>query len=202
MLARLGIPAGRDAVARLRGHLDLLLRWNARMNLTAVRDPEEIIERHFGESLLLTKAIPLGCGLLYDVGAGAGFPSLPVKAVHPEIRLVLVDSSQKKAAFLKEVVRAWGIAGIRVEAARFEDLVRRTEVELADWVTARAVGDLEDLLDSARRALVPHGQVALFLGEHDAVQIAASAPSFAWKPLFHIPGTERRVILVGESRGA
>src|SRR6201993_4917174 len=88
-------------------YLDLLLRWNARVNLTAVRDPEQIVTRHFGESLfaagLLKQNAP---ATLADVGSGAGFPGIPMKLVLPHCGLTLIESQGKKAAFLREVLRS------------------------------------------------------------------------------------------------
>jgi 16S rRNA (guanine527-N7)-methyltransferase len=193
-----GITLPPPALDVLRVHLELLLRWNRKVNLTAIRDPEEMLRRHFGESLYLDRVIRLGAGLMYDIGTGAGFPGLPLKALHPEIKLVLVESSQKKAAFLKEVISAAGIEGARVEAERAEALARRSELELADWVTMRAVGAFDDLLPVIRRLLAPHGQAALFLGEADAEGVAGGG-GFDWQAPVAIPHSQRRVILVGRA---
>lgn len=119
-------------------YIDLLLRWNARINLTAVRDPEEIITRHFGESFFLARHVfpkhpqeaPLGFPTLepeppatvVDLGSGAGFPGLPVKIWAPEIHLTLIESNHKKAAFLREVVRALTLTDVDVIAARAESI--------------------------------------------------------------------------------
>ncbi len=198
ILAEAGITVDEPGVALLRTHFELLVRWNRKTNLTAIRDPEQILRRHFAESLFLTNVVRLGAGLLYDIGSGAGFPGLPLKAAHPELKLVLVESSHKKAAFLKEVIRTAGLRGVRVEAARAEELAARAGAELADWVTMRAIGQIDSLLPVLRRLLVPQGQVALFLGEEDAGRIS-QVGRFAWQPAVRIPGSERRVILVGRN---
>src|SRR5271167_1724775 len=100
--------------AQLEAYLDLLLRWNARINLTAVRDPEQIVTRHFGESLFAARILrddgaftPLPVSLA-DVGSGAGFPGIPIKLFVPEIHLTLIESQNKKATFLKEAIRVLG----------------------------------------------------------------------------------------------
>jgi len=181
----------------MRAHYDLLLRWNRRVNLTAVRDPHEIVERHFLESACLVKALQLGRGLLYDVGSGAGFPGLPAKALCRDLKLVMVESNLKKAAFLKGVIREARLDGARVESGRVESLLERPEVELADWITMRAVGGIEAMLHVFRRLLLVRGYVALFLGEGDAARVARTEPGFTWREPLPIPHSERRVILVG-----
>src|SRR5512135_2506624 len=106
-------------------YVDLLLRWNARINLTAVRDPENIISRHFGESLFLSAYLfPFGWRPALsaqappphalDLGSGAGFPGLPLKIYVPELRLTLVESNRKKSVFLAETIRALGCIGATV----------------------------------------------------------------------------------------
>jgi 16S rRNA (guanine527-N7)-methyltransferase len=197
VLSELGLAQSPAALAALVAHFELLLTWNRSINLTGIRDPDEILRRHFAESLFLTRVLELGPGLLYDIGAGAGFPGLPLKAVHPEIRLVLVESSEKKSAFLKEVIRASGMEGARVETARAEELAGRAGVERAAWATMRAVGGLRRLLPAIRRLLVPGGQAALFLGAGDVAAARAAGTSFEWQAPVAVPGSERRVILVG-----
>ena len=100
-------------LAQLATYLDLLLRWNARINLTAVRDPEQIVTRHFGESLFAARRLyPAGRKLepgtwkLFDLGSGAGFPGLPIKIWAPALQATLLESNQRKATFLRELVRA------------------------------------------------------------------------------------------------
>ena len=110
---------------------------------------------------------------------------------------MLVESSEKKSAFLKEVIRASGMEGARVETARAEELAGRAGVERADWATMRAVGGLRRRLPAIRRLLVPGGQVALFLGAGDVEAARAAGTGFEWQAPVAVPGSERRVILVG-----
>src|SRR5580658_5381889 len=96
-------------------YIDLLLRWNARVNLTAVRDPEEIVTRHFGESLFAARHLfpqqgAASSEYLIDLGSGAGFPGLPMKVWRPNLRLTLIEATQKKCTFLQEAVRKLGLA--------------------------------------------------------------------------------------------
>jgi 16S rRNA (guanine527-N7)-methyltransferase len=184
-LAEVGVHASPAQLEQFRAHFDLLLRWNERMNLTSVRDPAAILRRHFAESAYLTRVVALG-GTLIDIGSGAGFPGLPVKILSPDTRVVLVEAVQKKAAFLKEVARTLGLPGLEVFAGRFEDLSGVS----ADWVTLRAV-KLDPPLSEAITRSVPRGTYAIFLGESDASRLAGAK-------IHPIPGSDRRVIAVGE----
>ena len=107
-------------------YLDLLLRWNARTNLTAIREPEEIVRRHFGESLFagshLAPLLPAAATLL-DFGSGAGFPGLPIQFLLPQLRVTLAESQGKKASFLREAVRTLGLT---TEAVSYTHLSLRT----------------------------------------------------------------------------
>jgi 16S rRNA (guanine527-N7)-methyltransferase len=198
LLREAGLGLGEESLFALAAHFELLLRWNEKMNLTAVREPVEILRRHFLESLTAMQVVEFGPGVLYDIGTGPGFPGLPLKAACPQIELFLVEASLKKAAFLKEVVRAAALERVHVEAARVETLLERSELELADWVTMRAVGGVTTLVPLLRRLLVPHGQILLYLGENDAGEVRNNVGGFNWRPAHRIPGSERRVILVGE----
>jgi 16S rRNA (guanine527-N7)-methyltransferase len=97
------VPA--TLLPQLSTYLDLLLKWNARTNLTAIRDPEEIVRRHFGESLFAARHLDPNTPTLLDFGSGAGFPGLPVALLRPDIQVTLAESQNKKATFLREVVR-------------------------------------------------------------------------------------------------
>ncbi len=184
-LGEVGVHASREQLEQFRAHFDLLMLWNARTNLTSVRDPDAILRRHFAESAYLTQVLPLGPGTLVDIGSGGGFPGIPVKILSPETKVVLVEAVQKKAAFLKEVARAVGVPGLEVFAGRFEDFSAP-----ADWVTMRAV-KLDGRLAEAIRRNVPRGTCAIFLGEADAARLAGAK-------IHAIPGSDRRVIAVGE----
>jgi len=116
-----GMKLSEHLLDQLQVYLDLLLRWNARVNLTAVRDPEQIVTRHFGESLFaagVIRARHRADERLADVGSGAGFPGIPIKLAIPDIALTLIESQSKKATFLREVVRALNLQGANVFCGR------------------------------------------------------------------------------------
>jgi 16S rRNA (guanine527-N7)-methyltransferase len=147
-------------------HLELLLRWNRRMNLTSLRSPEAIVERHFGESLFAAgQLLPRESSEhVLDVGSGAGFPGLPIKYWSPGISLSLVEGHGKKATFLREVCRAMPhLADVVVLNSRAEELA--ISGTRADLVTLRAVERFEQVLPCAASLLAPNGRLALLIGE-------------------------------------
>jgi 16S rRNA (guanine527-N7)-methyltransferase len=142
---------------QLSTYLDLLLKWNARTNLTAIRDPEDIVRRHFGESLFVARHLNPTASTLLDFGSGAGFPGLPIALLRPELRVTLAESQNKKATFLREVIRTLGIS-TDVWAGRVEAM---PAARLFDIVAMRAVDDTRTALPEAIRRIVPGGELAL-----------------------------------------
>jgi 16S rRNA (guanine527-N7)-methyltransferase len=196
---------------QLSAYLDLLVRWNARTNLTAVRDPKHIVTRHFGESLFAAQVLVVECGLgaapqpggphrpvvgssagaplkpsfglsgtqepppgstLADFGSGAGFPGLPIKLVVPSLHVTLIESQNKKATFLKEVIRALGLEGVEVFNGRAEQWGKT-----ADFVTMRAVDKFESMLPVARQLLRPGGRLC-------ALTTSGVGENLKWGPFF------------------
>lgn len=143
-----------------RVHARLLLDWAGKMNLTAVTDPAEIARRHFADSLAMVPHLPERAGTLLDVGSGAGFPGIPVKAVRPELFVTLIDSARKKVSFQKTVIRACGLDRIEAIQERAEDLAKTGR--RFDVVCARAVTELEKLWALAS-PLLPEGGALLAL---------------------------------------
>jgi 16S rRNA (guanine527-N7)-methyltransferase len=196
-------------------YIDMLLRWNAHINLTAIRDPEEIVTRHFGESIFLGRhlfpeaslalrenegssgsASPLtedtACHLA-DLGSGAGFPGIPIKIWQPQISATLIESNHKKAAFLREIVRTLGIIDVNVENARGETLAE----EAFDVVTFRAVERFKEALSVATRLVRPRGRIAMLISSSQAAAVCANCGNFAWRAPEPIPLSKHRVILIG-----
>jgi 16S rRNA (guanine527-N7)-methyltransferase len=117
--------------------LELILKWNARTNLTAIREPEHIVRRHFGESLFVGHHLG-DCGTLLDFGSGAGFPGVPIQLMRPDVQVTLAESQGKKAAFLQEVVRSLGLK-TEVWANRVEAMPPERQF---DAVAMRAVDNM------------------------------------------------------------
>src|SRR5271170_3315359 len=150
------VPA--TLIPRLSTYLDLLLKWNARTNLTAIRDPEEIVRRHFGESLFAAGHLAPDATTLLDFGSGAGFPGLPIALLHSDVQATLAESQNKKATFLREAVRTLNLPNVEVWAARAETL---PGARLFHTVTLRAVDNMESALLAAGERIVPGGQLVL-----------------------------------------
>jgi len=179
---------------QIRTYIDLLLRWNQKTSLTTVTDPIEILRFHFGESLLAVSAIPIRHGRLADVGSGAGFPAVPIRMVSEDLNVILIESNQKKATFLAEVVRELQLLHVEVRRCRMEDLDLRDEN--IDFVTARALGIDDAFLNWSRSTLNPAGSVILWLGGADATRISGDA-GWKWADPIRIPQSARRIILRG-----
>jgi 16S rRNA (guanine527-N7)-methyltransferase len=181
-------------LAQIATYTDILVKWNAHMNLTAVRDPEEVITRHFGESLFAAKHLfpaPTDQSAI-DVGSGAGFPGLPLKIWNPALDLTLIESNQRKAVFLREVVRALGFSGVRIFADRAEQLSER-----ADLVILRAVERFEGILPIAYGLLTQNGRIALLIGDAQ-IEIAKSHLRNAkWQDPLPLPLSQKRSLLIG-----
>ncbi len=168
----------------LEAHYELLCRWNKVLNLTRIERPEEVAERHYGESLFLARHFPPGTWRIADIGAGAGFPGFPVAVACPGCTVTLIESHQRKAVFLREATR--GLPNTNVLAKRAEDVDARF-----DWVVSRAVS-YADLA-----TCVPHlaSRVALLTG----VEEPPPSLGFSWEPAIPLPWGKQRFLRV--SRG-
>jgi len=182
-------------------YIDLLLRWNARINLTSVRDPEEIVTRHFGESLFLARHVTVSGRELrcIDVGSGAGFPGLPIKIYRPQVQLTLVESQYRKAIFLREVIRALDLRGAEVFAGRAEEMAADSG-RSADLVTMRAVERFDEVLPVAVRLLGHQDQpgvLALLVGASGVNLVSWSLPQLRWREPIAVPQSKNSVLLLG-----
>ena len=179
---------------QIRAYVSLLLQWNRKISLTAVTDPSEIVKFHFGESMFAVSSVPIFSGRLADIGSGPGFPGLPIRMVATELDLTLVESNTKKATFLAEVVRAIKLDHVTVFRGRMDDL--GADIAPFDFVTARAFGQHDGLLRWAHAHLASSGKIVLWLGEDDAA-LLSQKPLWSWQPPLHIPGSQRRCLLIG-----
>jgi 16S rRNA (guanine(527)-N(7))-methyltransferase RsmG len=181
-------------IGQIQHYIALLLKWNDAMNLTAIRDPLEILYRHFCESMFGATLIPVGFGRLADVGSGGGFPGLPLKIVCPELEVCLIDSNVKKATFLAEVVRELALPEARVLVSRYEELDE--EITPLDVVCSRAVGEFGHFLKWAASEKIGARTVMLWIGGRDLDEARASKDWY-WNEPVAIPQSLRRFILVG-----
>ena len=176
----LKLPVREEHLPRFRRYRELLLEWNARFNLTAVTDDESVAVRHFADSLTCLLAVPsllvavqrgAACRLV-DVGAGAGFPGLPIKIIWPQASLTLLESVGKKCAFLAEVTRELDLPGVAVVNARAEEAGQDPQHrEAYDVVLARAVADLPVLVEYCLPLARRRGIVIAQKGEDVAEEV-------------------------------
>src|SRR5215510_821891 len=134
-----GLSLDDKQTVQIQQYTRILLAWNDKINLTAIRDPLEILYRHFCESMYGATVLPVEKCRLADVGSGAGFPGLPLKIIRPDLEVFLIESNVKKATFLAEVIRELGLTDAKVLVSRFEELGE--EVAPLDFVCSRALGD-------------------------------------------------------------
>ncbi len=182
-------------------YIDILIRWNASVNLTAVRDPEQIVTRHFGESLFAARHLfprdapatdnPFAVA---DLGSGAGFPGLPIKLWEPHVSLTLIESNHKKVAFLREITRALILTDINILPVRAETLPALAY----DVVTLRAVEHFQSILPIAANLLAAAGRLAVLIGDSQVVPAQSSLPHLNWASPIPIPLSRSRVLLVGQ----
>lgn len=185
-----GLAIDDALAARLVLYLDLLLRWNARTNLTAVREPEAIVVRHFGESLACARALPGGLATLLDYGSGAGFPGALCALARPEITVTLAESQGKKAAFLQELSRTLGGA-FKVHAERVEALPGPVRFNA---VTLRAVDKMAEAVASARTRVVAGGWLVLMTTKTSLRELAPQLEGLAWRSPVPLAGTQHEVV--------
>lgn len=179
-------------VAKVNTYIELIVRWNSRMNLTAIREVDAIIDRHIVECIACGNALPHGIGSLLDYGSGAGFPGIPIAICRPEIDVTLVESQGKKAAFLQEAVRTLGL-GVKVHPGRGEDIETHF-----DCVAMRAVDRMQTAIDAASKLVRPGGWLAILTTKAELAKgKAAGGSEFDWQKPICLPGSDQRMLALG-----
>jgi 16S rRNA (guanine527-N7)-methyltransferase len=196
-LGEFQIVVNDSQVLQIQQYMNILLAWNEKINLTAIRDPLEVLNRHFCECMYAATVLPLKEGRLADVGSGGGFPGLPLKIIRPDLQVVLIESNVKKATFLAEVIRDLGLVDARVLVSRYEELGE--EVAPLDFVCSRALGDFAPFLEWANSENIAAKQVILWIGARDLPQIQ-KIRTWKWQEPIPVPNSLRRLLLVGERK--
>jgi 16S rRNA (guanine527-N7)-methyltransferase len=195
-LAALPLELPDAAIATLLAYVGLLARWNATYNLSAVRDPAEMVTRHLLDSLSI---VPLVRGAsLVDLGSGAGLPGIPLAIVAPERRVSVVDSNGKKTRFLRAAVRELGLANVTVVESRVEAVPGTF-----DCITARAFASLADMLGWGGHLLAPGGVWLALKGRFPQDELAAVPAGFVIDTVLplRVPGldAERHAVIIRRS---
>ena len=193
LLVQAGLqPLDERTTAQFEVYLSLILRWNARLNLTSIRTVDAILSKHLVESVACARALPDGIASLLDFGSGAGLPGIPIALCRPEIAVTLAESQGKKAAFLQEAVRVLGISA-EVFAGRAETLGM-----VYGCVTLRAVDKMPRAVAAAARLAAPSGWLALMTTrpEIGTLQKAAGA-QVTWNAPARLPFSDDRILTLG-----
>ena len=174
----LGVPLSKDGGEKLLLLGAELARWNRKLNLTAITDPAEVLEKHFADSLAVFPEVQSAATLL-DIGSGGGFPGIPLKVAVPPLDVTLVETSSRKVAFLKHALALLGLQnGIRALEARAAGEPQREGIPQAEVVISRALHAPEDWINLAKRYVNREGRVIAMLGSkwsvHQLESIAKS----------------------------
>jgi len=197
LLEPFGLNLTSDQIGQLIAYLELLLRWNKKINLTGIRDWKSCVTRHFGESLFAARMLdPQAAGpiTLADVGSGAGFPGIPIKLWALHLELTLIESQNKKATFLREALRALKLDRAQVFCGRAEQWG-----QTADLVTLRAVERFQRALPVAASLVRPGGKLCLLIGAGQMKSARElSGEEWTWRDPLRIPLSMGRVIAIGQ----
>jgi len=184
---------------RFGAYLEVLMRWNAKTNLTSIRDRAGVVKRHLVESVLCARALPQGITTLLDFGSGAGFPGLPIAVCRREISVTLAECQQKKAAFLREAVRTVGTP-TEVYSGRAELLKA-----VFDCVVLRAVDRMEKVVPLAAGLVRAGGWLSVMTTTDDLGEMQeranASGTIFNWLSPVALPAGTKRILLMGREEG-
>lgn len=186
-------PVDAQTASRFEDYFSLYLRWNEHLNLSAVRDEDEILSRHFVESIAVACTLPASIHTLLDFGSGAGLPGIPIALCRPEISVTLAESQSKKAAFLQEAVRVLAI-GAKVHSGRAEALTA-----VFDCVVLRAVDKMPQAVAAAAKLIAPNGWLALMTtGKELATLQSATGTEICWNEPIRLPDGNDRVLALGQ----
>ena len=188
-----------DLAEPLARYLALLLRWNATYNLTAIRDPRDMVTKHLLDSLAMVPFVA-SVPTLADLGTGAGLPGIPLAIAVPDLRVTLVESNGKKARFMREAVRTLGLTHADVAESRIEALDRPGAFMA---ITARALATLPQILALGGHLLAPDGVLLAMKGARPDDEIAALPPGWALRDIHPLAvpglGAERHLVTVGRA---
>jgi|SRR5271167_739332 len=193
-LGEFQITVNDKQVVYIQRYIRMLLHWNDKLNLTAIREPLEILHRHFCESMFAGLAVPIDKGRIADIGSGPGFPGLPLKILNPDLELILVESNIKKGTFLAELVRELELEGARVLISSYEELGE--EIAPVDFLLSRALGEFPAFLEWAALDRVSAQSVVLWIGGRDLEEVQ-KLPLWQWREPIPVPNSLRRYLLVG-----
>lgn len=198
---RFGVELPAGAAALLEGFVAELLRWNARINLTSLDATEEVAELHLLDSLAVAPEIPGGSRVL-DVGTGGGFPGVPLAIARPDLRVELVDRTEKKVIFLRSTLARLGISNATARHVRLEGHPAKEGIEAVDVAVSRAFAGPLEWIPFARPYVRPGGRTIAMLGggrpDAEALRRAIGCDRLVRDVAYQLPSGQRRGLLVVE----
>lgn len=186
--AEIGISLKKEDEARFDTYLRELKAWNEKINLTAIKEDQDIIIKHFLDSMTPVKFIKHGSALL-DIGSGAGFPGIPLKIAEPSLKVTLLDSVNKKVTFMKHIIAELGLTGIEAVHSRAEELAT-TKKGSYDVVISRALTNLSDFVKLGEPFLKPDGILIAMKGSRANEEVKEAAKVLGQKKM-RVRGVER-----------
>lgn len=194
---RAGLDVPSSLLERLCLYVDLLQRWNRRMNLTGLDDRDAGLDRLVIEPLVAARHLSTRNGTIVDIGSGGGSPAIPLKLAVPKSALVMVEAKTRKAAFLRELVRQLELEGATVETGRYEELLGRPELhEAHDVLTLRAVRIETRVLQGLQAFIKPEGRLLLFRSTSGADVPADLQPPLVWHATYPLVESLRSRLVV------
>jgi 16S rRNA (guanine527-N7)-methyltransferase len=178
-------------------YLQFLAKWNARMNLTAIQHPVDVLKILLAESFFAAVLVADAKGTIIDIGSGAGFPGLAMAVYRPELKLILLEPRQKRAAFLAALRRELGLVGVEVWNRRIEECVTSDFSKPPTTLTMRAVGAITEVVSRGARLLQGDRRIFLFSSVQTAKSTMEEVKGVSWHPSVPIPWNPAHLILLG-----
>ena len=198
--AAMGVALTDEMADKLLKYQALMIKWNRTYNLTAIRDPEEMLVHHLLDSLVVAPLLPHGPITLADVGSGGGLPGIPLAIARPEIQVTLIETSSKKSAFQQQVKIELGLSNVSVYSGRVEDYKTKQSF---DAVISRAFAEIKDFVNWSGELAKPEGRLYAMKGQYPEAEIAALPAG--WKVLNSQPllvaglDAQRHLLTLGRS---
>jgi len=201
VLLSCGLASDSALVGRVETYLRFLAKWNARMNLTAIQAPLDVLKILLAESFFASVLVDNPQGPILDIGSGAGFPGLAMAVYRPELKVILLEPRKKRAAFLAALRRELGLEGVKVWNRRLEECATSHFSERPAVLTMRAVGAIADVVERGIRFLQGSRSVVLFSSVQRAEATMEGVQEVCWRPPSPIPWNPDHLILLGQARG-
>lgn len=197
--SKAGVFLSDDISARLTVYYELLARWNRKINLTALDNPDEAIDRLLLEPVIAARYVQRESPKLMDVGSGGGSPAIPLMLAVPSASLVMVEVKARKSAFLREAIRQLDLPGASVETSRYEELLARPELhERFDVLSLRAVRVETKIMVTLQAFVKPAGQILMFRGP-SGPEVPDVVPPLEWKGTYPLVETlQSRLTVLGK----